>query len=165
MPSGGGAARGPYGPEGQHGCLFLQLGVVLLSPQTLVLSSTGTTPSGTNRPSSNPAWCFSPREPLFLRRRAPRPQARTRVPPVRRGAFLPANPCSFVDEHHAPGSNACSTGSAWCFTPRKPLSVHRRAPRPRAQTGLPPARPHLDVGNGIAVSFCSSPKSKKGLSH
>ena len=151
-----------------HEPSFLRLGVVLLSPQTLVPSSTGTTPPGTNRPSSDSAWCFSPRKPLFLRRRAPRPQAQTRVPPARRGASLPANPCSFVHEHHAPrlepaflqsgvvlpspqtlvpsstgttppGSNASSGGSAWCFSSRKPLSLRRRAPRPQARTDLPRA--------------------------
>ena len=140
---------------------FLRSGVVLHSPQTLVPSSTGTTPPGPNRLSSNPAWCFSPRKPLFLRRRAPRPQARTGLPPIRRGASIPANPCSFVDGHHAPrhepsflrfgvvllspqalvlsstgttppGTNRPSSGSAWCFSPRKPLFLRPRAPRPQA---------------------------------
>ena len=82
---------------------FLRLGVVLPSPQTLIPSSTGTTPSGPNANSTGPAWCFSPRKPLFLRRRAPRHQVQTRIPPARRGASLPANPCSFVDGHHALG--------------------------------------------------------------
>ena len=129
---------------------FLQSGGVLHLPQTLVPSSTGTTPLGSNRPSTGSAWCFSPRKPLSFRRRAPRPRARTRVPPARRGASLPANPCSFVDGHHAPGSepaflqsgvvllspqtlvpsstgttppgtNRPSSNSAWCFSPRKPL--------------------------------------------
>ncbi len=186
MPSGGGAARFrartglppirrgaslPANPcsfvNGHHTPrlepAFLRSGVVLHSPQTLVPSSTGTTRLGSNRPSSVPAWCFSPRKPLFLRRRAPRPQARTGLPPIRRGASLPANPCSFVDEHHAPrlkrefrrlgvvllspqalvlsststtppGTNRPSTNPAWCFSPRKPLSLRRRAPRPQAQT-------------------------------
>ena len=81
---------------------FRRLDVVLLSPRTLVPSSTSTTPPGTNASSSGPAWCFSPRKPLSLRLRAPRPQARTGLPPIRRGASLPANPYSFVDGHHAP---------------------------------------------------------------
>ena len=148
---------------------FRRLGVVLLSPQALVLSSMSTTPSGSNVSSAGSAWCFSPRKPLFFRRRAPRPQAQTRVPPTRRGASLPASPCSFVGGHHAPrpkcefrrlgvvllssqtlvpssagttpsGSNASSSGSAWCFSPRKPLSLRRRAPRPQAQTRVPPTR-------------------------
>ena len=138
---------------------FLRLGVVLLSPQILVPSSTGATPSGSNVSSSGSAWCFSPRKPLFFRRRAPRPQAQTRVPPARRGASLLANPCPFVGGHHAPrhepsfhqsgvvllspqilvlsstgttplGSNRPSSGSAWCFTSRKPLFPRRQAPRP-----------------------------------
>ena len=96
MPSGGGAARGRdgYALDGSDGS-SVGSGVVLHSPQTLVPSSTGTTPPGTNRP---------------------------------------------------------SIGSAWCFSPRKPLSLRRRAPRPRA------GRTYTDVGNGIAVSFCSPPK-------
>ena len=145
--------------------------IVLLTgstSQTLVLSSTSTTPSGSNASSSGSAWCFSPRKPLSLRRRAPRPQARTVLPPIRRGASSPANPCPFVDEHHAPrlkreflrsgvvllspqtlvlsstgttppGTNASSSGSAWCFSPRKSLFLRRRAPRPQARTDLPRA--------------------------
>ena len=159
---------------------FHRLGVVLHSPQTLVPSSTGTTPPGPNRLSSNPAWCFSPRKPLFLRRRAPRPQARTGLPPIQRGASLPASPCSFVDEHHAPrlkrefrrlgvvlpspqtlvpsstgttppGTNRPSTNPAWCFPPRKPLFLRRRAPRPRVQTRIPPAR----RGASLPANPCS----------
>ena len=150
MPSGGGAARGRdgYALDGSDGS-SVGSGVVLHSPQTLVPSSTGTTPPGTNASPTGSAWCFSPRKTLFLRRRAPRPRAQTRVPPARRGASLPANPCPFVDRHHAPqhelsfhrlgvvlhspqtlvpsstgttppGTNRPSIGSAWCFTPRKP---------------------------------------------
>ena len=147
---------------------FRRLGVVLLSPQTLVLSSTSTTPSGSNASSSGSAWCFSPRKPLSLRRRAPRPQARTVLTPIRRGASSPSNPCPFVDGHHAlrptrdflrlgvvllspqtlvpsststtpPGSNASFSGTAWCFSPRKSLFFRRRAPRPQARTDFPRA--------------------------
>ena len=164
---------------------FHRLGVVLHSPQTLVPSSTGTTPLGSNRPSTGSAWCFTPRKPLFLRQQAPRPRVRTGFPPIRRGASLPANPCSFVDGHHAPrhepaflqfsvvllspqalvpsststtppGSNVSSGGSAWCFPPRKPMFLRRRAPRPQARTGL-------DVGNGSAGSFCPHQKIKKRI--
>ena len=180
MPSSGGAGPGPGGPEGQHGCLFLRSGVVLLFPQALVPSSTGTTPSGSNASSGGSAWCFSPRKPLSLRRRAPRPQAQTRVPPTRRGASLPANPCPFVGGHHAPrlkrefrrsgvvlpspqilvlsstgttppGPKASSSGSAWCFSPRKPLFFRRRAPRPQARTDLPPTR----RGASLPANPCS----------
>ena len=153
---------------------------MLLSSQTLVPSSAGTTPPGTNRPSTNPAWCFSPRKPLFFRRRAPRPQAQTRVPPARRGASLLANPCPFVGGHHAPrpepafhrlgvvlhlpqtlvpsstgttppGTNRPSSNPAWCFPPRKPLFLRRRAPRPRVQTRIPPAR----RGASLPANPCS----------
>ena len=159
---------------------FHRLGVVLHSPQTLVPSSTGTTPLGSNRPSTGSAWCFTPRKPLFLRQQAPRPRVRTGFPPIRRGASLPANPCSFVDGHHAPrhepaflqfsvvllspqalvpsststtppGSNVSSGGSAWCFPPRKPMFLRRRAPRPQARTGLPPIR----RGASLPANPCS----------
>ena len=159
---------------------FLQSGVVLHLPQTLVPSSTGTTPSGPNRPSSNPAWCFTPRKPLFPRQQAPRPRVRTGFPPIRRGASPLASPCSFVDGHHAlgpepaflqsgvvllspqtlvpsstdttpPGPNRPSSNPAWCFSPRKPLFRRRRAPRPRARTGLPPIR----RGASLPASPCS----------
>ena len=130
--------------------------------------------------SAGSAWCFSPRKPLFFRRRAPRPQAQTRVPPARRGASLLANPCPFVGGHHAPrhepsfhqsdvvlhppqtlvpsstgttpsGPNASSSGSAWCFSPRKPLSLRRRAPRPQAQTRVSPVR----RGASLPANPCS----------
>ena len=45
-------------------------------------------------------WCFTARNPLFLRRRAPRlsgPAGRRRAG---RGASLPASPYSFVRGHH-----------------------------------------------------------------
>lgn len=49
-------------------------GVVPHRPQTLVPSSGSTTPTGQTVPSARPAWCFTPRKPLFLRPEAPRPQ-------------------------------------------------------------------------------------------
>ena len=181
MPSGGGAARGRdgYALDGSDGS-SVGSGVVLHSPQTLVPSSTGTTPPGPNASSAGSAWCFSPHKPLSLRRRAPRPQAQTRVPPARRGASLPANPCSFVDGRHAlrlkrefrrlgvvllspqtlvlsststtpPGTNRPSTNPTWCFIPRKPLSLRRRAPRPQAQTRVSPVR----RGASLPANPCS----------
>ena len=112
------------GPESA----FLQSGVVLHLPQTLVPSSTSTTPPDPNRPSSNPAWCFTPCKPLFLRRRAPRPRARTGLPPIRRGASLPANPCSFVDGHHAPRPAALTqtleTAQPFPSAPTKKQKAH-----------------------------------------
>ena len=47
--------------------------VVPHRPQTLVSSSRGTTPLALVEPSEKPAWCFTARYPLFLRRGAPRP--------------------------------------------------------------------------------------------
>ncbi len=77
-----------------------KLGVVLYSPLTLVPSSRGTTPLGSDGSPASWAWCFTPREPLFLRRGAPRLWGRMGLRQVGRGAPLPANPCSFVVGHH-----------------------------------------------------------------
>ena len=45
-------------------------------------------------------WCFAPRNPLFLRPEAPRPQVRMGRCRHGRGASLPANPYFFVHKHH-----------------------------------------------------------------
>ena len=80
-----------------------KLGVVLYSPQALVPSSRGTTSFGSDGPPASWTWCFTPREPLFLRRGAPRLWGRMGLRQVGRGAPLPANPCSFVSGHHVFG--------------------------------------------------------------
>ena len=49
-------------------------------------------------------WCFAPRNPLFLRPEAPRPQVRMGLCRHGRGAPSPAIPCSFVRKHHVPRS-------------------------------------------------------------
>ena len=54
---------------------FSRLGVVLRSPQCLVLPSSDTTSLEQNRISAGWAWCFAPRKTLFFRRRAPRQHA------------------------------------------------------------------------------------------
>ena len=106
-----------------------KLGVVLYSPQTLVPSSRGTTPLGSDG----------------LRQ-------------VGRGALLPASPCSFVAGHHVSGagwasgklgvvlyspltlvpssrgttslgSNGPPASWTWCSAPRKPLFLRHGAPR------------------------------------
>ena len=46
--------------------------VVLRSPQNLVPSSSSTTSSELKAPPAYRTWCLTPRNPLFLRRRAPR---------------------------------------------------------------------------------------------
>ena len=51
-------------------------------------------------PPAERAWCFTPREPLLLRRGTPRLWGRMGLRQVERGASLPANPCSFVVWHH-----------------------------------------------------------------
>ena len=80
-------------------------GVVLHRPQTLVSSSPGTTSDGRIRTRGRTAWCLTARKPLFLRRRAPRRMGESEHGDGRRGASPPANPCFFVDGHHAPCLN------------------------------------------------------------
>ena len=75
-------------------------GVVLHSPLTLVPSSSSTTSSGLKALPAYRTWCSAPRKTLFLRRRAPRLPGSRRRRRTGRGASLPANPCSFVVEHH-----------------------------------------------------------------
>ena len=79
-------------------------GVVPHRPQTLIPSSSSTTSDGRIRARGRTAWCLTARKPLSLRRRAPRPLPESGFGTGRRGASLPANPCFFVVEHHAPGS-------------------------------------------------------------
>ena len=139
--------------------------MVLLSPQTLVPSSPGTTSSESKTTAAHPTWCFSPRKPLFFRRRAPRLPSPRRRRRTRRGASLPASPCSFVNEHHvfrtkgaggapnvvlhslqtlvpsSPGTTssrpkAPAAHRTWCFTPRYPLFLRRRAPHRWGRPGV-----------------------------
>ena len=69
-----------------------RVSVVLHSPLTLVPSSRGTTSLGSNGPPASWAWCFTPREPLFLRRGAPRLWGRMGLRQVGRGPARPALP-------------------------------------------------------------------------
>ena len=77
-------------------------GVVPHRPQTLVSSSSSTTPDGRIGARGRTAWCFTARKPLSLRRRAPRRMGESEHGDGRRGASPPANPYPFVVEHHAP---------------------------------------------------------------
>ena len=74
--------------------------MVRRSPQTLITSSPGTTSSGSKAPAAGRTWCSPPRKPLLLRRRTPRLPDQRRRWRAGRGASLPANPYSFVAEHH-----------------------------------------------------------------
>ena len=78
-------------------------GVVPRRPQTLVSSSRGTTPLALVEPSEEPAWCFAARKPLFLRQGVPRRMGESAFGTGWRGASSPANPCFFVEGHHAIG--------------------------------------------------------------
>ena len=155
-------------------------GVVLPSPLALVLSSSSTTSLAPDGLPAGRTWCSAPRKPLFLRRQAPRLWGRTSRPPVRRGASLPASPCSFVDRHHVFGAGRAdrrldvvlhfplalvlsSTGTTslgpdgpaagwtWCSAPRKPLFLRRQAPRLWGRTGRPPG----GRGASLPASPCS----------
>ena len=75
-------------------------------------------------------------KPLFLRRQAPRPRTRTGLPPIRRGASLPANPCSFVDGHHALGHEPAFLQSGVVLHSPQTLV-------PSSTDTTPPGRPHL----------------------
>ena len=138
---------------------------MLRSPLTLVPSSRGTTPLGSDGPPASWAWCFTPHKPLFLRRGAPRLWGRMDLRQVGRGALLPASPCSFVAGHHVSGAGWASgklgvvlyspqtlvpssrgttslwpdgppASWTWCSAPRKPLFLRRGAPRLCGRMGL-----------------------------
>ena len=120
-------------------------------------------------------WCAAPRKPLFFRRRAPRLLGRRRRWRTGRGAPLPANPYSFVAEHHvfrgqgagggpdvvrrspqtlilsspsttSSGAKAPTAGRTWCVAPRKSLFLRRRAPR------LPGPRRRQRAGRGASLT-------------
>ena len=141
--------------------------VVRLFPLALVPSSAGTTSPGSKGPEAGPAWCLPPRNPLFLRRRTPRPPNNWARRRDGRGASLPASPYFFVDEHHVPRTIGAdggpdmvppsplalipsspsttspeqlgpTAGRTWCLTPRNPLFLRRRAPRPLSLRGPGP---------------------------
>ena len=143
---------------------------MLHSPQSLVPSSTGTTFPEPEGPEAGRAWCLTPRNPLFLRRRAPRFPSRRGTRRARRGASLPTIPCSFVTGHHVPGTSRTAggpgvvppspqsfvssssgttfpepegpeAGPAWCRPPRNPFCLRRRAPRLSSIRGPRPECP------------------------
>ena len=127
--------------------------------RALVSSSSGTKSHRLIRARGRIAWCLIARKPLFLRCRAPRRMGESEHGDGRRGASPPANPCFFVDGHHAPCLNRGSRPddvvphrpqtlvsslsgtttdgrigargrAAWCLIARYPLFLRRRAPRP-----------------------------------
>ena len=143
-----------------------QWNVVPHYPQTLIPSSGSTTSVGLDGPPAAEAWCFTAREPLFLRTEAPRMSAKGPPTAMGRGASLPANPCSFVRKHHVYrsgwafggwdvvphcpqnlisssgrttsfGLDGPSAAEAWCLTPGKTLFLRPEAPRLAALGPLP----------------------------
>ena len=145
--------------------------MVRRSPQTLILSSPGTTSSGSKAPTAGRTWCAPPRNPLFLRRRAPRLLGPRRRRWSGRGAPRPAIPYSFVAGHHVfrgqgadggpdvvrpdpqslilssssttpSGAKAPTAGRTGCAPTRNPVFFRRRAPR------LPGPRRRRRAGRG-----------------
>ena len=108
-------------------------------------SSQGTTPLRPDGGSAGWTWCFTPRNALFFRRRAPRLWSKMGLRRVGRGASLPAMPCSFVAGHHVFGAKSASAGWAWCFAPPNALFFRRRAPRLWSKIGFRP------VGRGASL--------------
>ena len=92
---------------GAHGAVGVP-DVVLRLPQALVLSSSSTTSSELKAPQTYRTWCSASRKPLFFRRQAPRLPSLRRRRSAGRGAPLPANPCSFVVEHHVFGAQGAA---------------------------------------------------------
>jgi len=120
--------------------------VVRRSPQTLIPSSPGTTSSGAKAPATGRTWCVAPRKPLFLRRRAPRLPGPRRRRRAGRGASLPANPYSFVAEHHVFLVKGAGGGPDVVRRSPQTLIVRRRAPR------LPGQRRRRRAGRGASLT-------------
>ena len=148
------------GPRGEGRGSLPAWDVVLHSPQNLVPSSSSTTSLAPKALPACRTWCSASRKPLFFRRQAPRLPSLRRRRSAGRGAPLPANPCSFVVEHHVFGaqgaanvpdvvlrspqtlvlSSSSTTSLApkappayrtWCSASREPLFFRRQAPRLR----------------------------------
>ena len=158
-----GAYHNPYSFVAKHHVFRIQGAgggpdVVRHSPQSLIPSSPSTTSSGSKAPAAGRTWCAPTRNPLFLRRRAPRLPGPRRRRQAGRGAPLPAIPYSFVAGHHvfrgqdadggpdvvrpdpqslilsSPGTTsfgakAPAPGWTWCAAPCNPLFLRRQAPR------------------------------------
>ena len=124
-------------------------GVVLRSPQTLVLSSSSTTSLAPKALPAYRTWCSASRKPLFFRRRAPRLPSSRRRRRAGRGASIPASPCSFVVKHHVFRPQGAAGVPDVVLQSPQALFFRRQAPRlwrPRRcrRTGRgapPPASP------------------------
>lgn len=115
--------------------------VVRLSPLALVPSSAGTTSPGSKGPEAGPAWCLPPRNPLFLRRRTPRPPNNWARRRAGRGAALPTSPYSFVGEHHVPRAQGVR-GEHHVPQPECPTACRdKKSRQPQVPLGLPPSPP------------------------
>ena len=88
-------------------------------------------------------WCAAHRKPLFLRRRAPRLPGQRRRRRAKRGASLPANPYSFVTEHHVFRGQGTGGGpnvvrrSPQTLIPSSPSTTSSGAKTPAARRAAP----------------------------
>ena len=94
---------------------------MLHRPRALVPSSPSTTSLALVELSAGPAWCFTARKPLFLRRRTPRHWPWSSLRRGWRGASPPASPCFFVAEHHVIGPGRAFGGAGVVL--RRPLAL------------------------------------------
>ena len=119
--------------------------VVLHSPLALIPSSTSTTSLGPSGPPAMRTWCFTPRNPLFLRPRAPRPSGPAGLRQCGRGASPPAIPCSFVRGHHVLEHSSRSRRAG--VVPHRPLCpcsfvLGHHVPRTLGADSAPGVVPH-----------------------
>ena len=145
-------------------------GVVLPAPQTLITSSSNTTSSGSKAPVAGRTWCAAPRKPLFLHRRAPRLPDQRRRRRAGRGAPLPANPYSFVAEHHvfrvkgAGGGPDVVRRSPQTLIPSSPSTTSSGSKAPAAGRAAPryettctgPPRRRTDAGCSLYYNYSNS---------
>ena len=95
-------------------------------PPALVPSSRRTTSSAPKCRVAPGTWCLTARQPLFLRRGAPRPPLQSAGQPRGRGASFPAIPCSFVRRHHVLHSKV--PGIPGSVVPHHPLTLIPSSP-------------------------------------
>ena len=147
-------ARPEAGPAGR-GQAFGGAGVVLHCPLALISSLRDTTPLALVELSAGPAWCFTARKPLFLRRGAPRHWPWSSLRRGWRGASPPSIPCFFVVGHHVTGPAGAFGGSGVVLHCPLALVSSSRSTTPPISTNrtIPGTRPGFP-------EFPSPPKTK-----
>ena len=110
--------------------------VVPPSLQSLILSSPGTTSLGASGPPAVRTWCFTPRNPLFLRPGTPRLRGQRAFDEPDVVFHSPQVLILSSTSTTSPGHKEPVPRRTWCFTARKPLFLRQRAPRLRGPAGL-----------------------------